>query len=220
MSPRHPPELCDVDAATVGHYKFIIICSIFLLLHILLLTHSFYHEYIRRNSKRFAKVKVMRWMYIGMQGIALIWIIIYMLVFGIDPHTPVIRNTFLCDLSAYSLCYIPGIFYGIYLFQLVLRLEVSFQGSYLAPPIYVLRTLKGLAVFISVLSTIFLAADDPHLTCLRSWDAPDLHSDQQIMTYGVARRVHIHLTMNIYGVVQKVHINFMMWLFSITLCKM
>ena len=65
------------------------------------------------------------------------------------------------------------IFQGLYLLQLILRLEVSFRGSYLALSQTSYWILKFLALLVSFSAIIMMAVDDKGLTCFQKWKAPD-----------------------------------------------
>ena len=106
-------EECDAETIELGHIKFMVVSIVFIILHVLLLIHSIYHEVKRRKSTKFAKVKRMRVLYLLMQIVAILWDVTYLITLGIDPHTSAIRDSVLCPLSAYGLYYVPAFFYGM-----------------------------------------------------------------------------------------------------------
>lgn len=50
----------------------------------------------------------------------------------IDPHTLILQDNVGCDIVAYLPKLSPFLYYGLYLSQILLRLQLSFEDSYLA----------------------------------------------------------------------------------------
>ena len=115
---------CASDAVwSGGYWTYVTANGILILLQSTLLAHTIYHHHSYRNNKRFTKFGIMLTIYIAMQCLALLWLLMDMLMYSIDPHTFILRNSFLCKAMAYGVYYIPPIFYGLYLYQIILRLE-------------------------------------------------------------------------------------------------
>lgn len=58
--------------------------------------------------------------------------------------------------------------------QVLIRLEMSFRGSFLELSKWTVWTLRTLVAVIPISSTIVLISDDHNLDCLQKWNPPDL----------------------------------------------
>ena len=76
--------------------------------------------------------KSLRILYITIQIITLYFYANDLFKFVIDPMLLILRDTILCDIAAYTTKFLPPVYYSVYLFQVLLRLELSFRGSHLA----------------------------------------------------------------------------------------
>ena len=117
---------------------------------------------------------MMRFLYLSMQIVAIYSLVQGLLRIAIDPHTMIFRTSSWCKILSYSRFYCPGIFYGLYLFQILLRLSASFHGTYLALSKFTLYTLGTLTLIIPILASIILIIDGGGAECIRSWAPPDL----------------------------------------------
>jgi len=94
--------------------------------------------------------------------------------YSIDPHTHMLRNNGSCKFIAYFCYYIPVMFYSVYLYQIQMRLELSFKGSFLELGPRTICTLKAFVLIIPIICYVFLAVDRYDLDCIGSWNAPDV----------------------------------------------
>ena len=163
----------DYDSYTDPFYLYIISIGIVFILQLLLFVHTIYTEISQQeNDEDCARnLRLMRILYVVIQILALYWI--FMGIITSEPPSFIVEDPF-CGITAYSVYYIPGLFYGGYLIQMLYRVESAFKNSCLALSarnIYILRTL---VLSIPIVSTISLIVDDPNMSCIRSWDPPDI----------------------------------------------
>ena len=96
----------------------------------------------------------------------------------------------------YSPYYIPGLFYTIYLLLIILRLETSLRGSYLALKPKTLYILKGLTLIIPITATISLCIGSFDNTCIAEWYLPEsnesIHVCNVLLDSVLAFRLHIY----------------------------
>ena len=118
----------------------------------------------------------MRILYIVMQIVALFWLVMDSLRLSIDPNTGshMIQHPLICKITAYVQYWPPTIFYGCYLFQILLRLDTSFAGSYLALKQRTVYTLGVAVIVVPVASLSCLVIDDWNLECVQSWNPMDI----------------------------------------------
>ena len=169
--------ICDEVPVTGSHQMYVIIIILFLTAHSLLLLHTLYQEFKQRNNEIFIKCRCIRLLYILMQILALLFQINELLLFVIDVHNNILRTSFqslFCTLCAHFGYYIPGFFYGLYLFAINIRLEKSVKGSSLALSRRTRQCLKVLVLMIPILATFALALDSHNdAVCLQYWDTAD-----------------------------------------------
>lgn len=170
--------VCVNEFATEHYSIYIAFNAIIILLMLVLLIHTIAQRGCRSKSRVDGgrEGHMMYGLYIVLQLVALYWLITDCLRYSIDPHTSILRGSFLCKFSAYSSYYIPGIFYGLYLYQILLRLDTSFRGSYLELSKCSLYTLRTLVLLIPIVSTLTMiidnvVGDDHH--CINHWYPSD-----------------------------------------------
>lgn len=153
--------------------------------HLFLLGHTLYQQWTKRNEEDFVRVRVMRILYITLQIWAILFVLNGAFRYAIDPHTHLLRDTIGCRFMAFASYYFPGTYFGLYLFQISLRLENSFKGSYLALNQNTLYILRGLILLIPVTAiwsiTVDLMTDsEGDLDCIMEWHPSDLN---QVVRY-------------------------------------
>ena len=92
----------------------------------------------------------------------------------IDPHFLIFRGNIGCDIAAFSPKMVPMMYYAVYLYQILLRLDCSFKGSYLSLnrlTFAVLASLVFVPLLIFVAFCISIYHD--HSGCLKQWDPLD-----------------------------------------------
>lgn len=142
-------------------------------LHALLFVHTLWHEYTQQNERKFRKVRTLRILYITMQIVSMLWLLGDTLRKTIN-----VDSAFWCKFQSHFVMLIPTIYYAIYLFQLLLRLEASFKSSYLALSrrnSYILRTLVFIPPAVAVSTLLLQSIARPDIECMFSWNPPDLN---------------------------------------------
>eukprot|EP01084_Bolivina_argentea_P194130 333042_1 len=179
---------------TISNAPFLelaILMPILLIILLTMLSITLYNEYTKRNDPTFTKVtKKLRIPYIALQLIALYWLIIDFIRLTIDPLTSTPQqqaNSIGCDLMAWSPKILPLIYYFTYLYQVLLRLELSFKGSFLA---FNKRTIfiLSLCIFVplGLLPPFFFIANKNQSTCIGHWkpmDFSSMHKENNPLTY-------------------------------------
>merc|ERR1719242_2679998 len=120
----------DVDTFTGPYLEFAIAIPLFLILQLVLLSHSIHQERSNPNQQRISfKLRIL---YIALQLVGIYWTILDAFRLLIDPVTTSPRSSdVICHIMAYSPKIIPAPYYLLYLLQILLRLESSFRGSFL-----------------------------------------------------------------------------------------
>eukprot|EP01084_Bolivina_argentea_P029656 55065_1 len=173
--------VCKTDEFKAAFLEFGISIPVFIILQLTLLFNTIYHEYIQRNDTKYQSISLkLRVLFIVLQLIGLFWTIVDLFGFVIDPFTLMLRDNTGCDLTAYSPQIVPILYYGIYLYQVLLRLELSFADSFLA---LTKRSTIVLASFILIPLTIIpilhFILNRKNTACIQLWkpmDFPHLYT--------------------------------------------
>ena len=105
--------------------------SLFILFLIILLAHSLFIECSKRNDPNFQILSTQsRAGYIVLQCLALYWTTGDLIRYVIDPLQSFLPNTMGCVILTYSTKLITSLFYMVYLYLILLRLE-NLDGTYL-----------------------------------------------------------------------------------------
>merc|ERR1719491_1276637 len=131
---------------------------IFILVQSLLFIHTLHREFVLRKDPAFASIsKRARLLYILLQLMGLFWYIADLFRLIIDPPllfrtaTDSVGLLSFCNVIGYSCKIIPGMFYAVFLYQILLRIASVFETSHLAfgsRTLFVLKLLV-LPIFIS-----------------------------------------------------------------------
>ena len=169
----------DYEPFTGPFLEFIIGIPIFIILQLSLLFHSIYHELSYRDNEVYQQVsRQSRILYISLQLIGLYWTIIDLFRLIIDPHTHISRGNTSCDILGYSPLIVPAPYYLVYLYQILLRLDLSFKGSYLELSKRNLYTLGALTLIPVICGTIFFFIINlSEKACIASWIPDDFKYD-------------------------------------------
>ena len=171
MARRQTP-ICDTETSTTPFYLDIITVLIIAIL-LSLLAHSVYIEWSKRNDPNFQILSTQsRAGYITLQGLALYWTICDLLRYTIDPLKPFLPNTFGCVFLTYSTTVIPGFFYTVYLYLILLRLE-NLDGSYLKTSQHTLFLLRVLIFSVMVFQIVFVCIGRDSV-CLQRYHPSDM----------------------------------------------
>lgn len=171
---RKSPQ-CDSDAADSEqrYYPYTIILCLLVVLQIILFAHTIYHS-------QYNSVKSMRLCFIIMQLLIIFWGALNILMYTVDPYTFIIQHSILCKVSAYAVFHPVTIVYGLHLFQIQKRLEMSFSNSALKQSTFTVRVFRVLIAFVIVTYSIALSVDGFDANCIAQWRATDL---EQPLTY-------------------------------------
>ena len=172
----------DYTPSTDSYYLFVPSSWLCVILQTLLLIKTLHNEHTERKNKKFKGVLVMRILFIFIQVVALYWLIVDIFRMSIDPFTKILQNGIGCKITAYSIMYLPGLFYGGYLYHICERLATSFKGSYLELSKWSLYTLRTMVLIVPVVSSISLLIDDGDLDCVKEWRPRDM---DRIITFCV-----------------------------------
>ena len=171
------PTECHVDTVKEGD-SFLdeaIGIPLFLSLHIALLVHSLYHEYTNREEPKFQKQRRLRMWFIILQLVA-IYALINEFFKLFDSFTSIVRHNAFCVIIPYVTKTISSVFYAAYLYQILLRLRLSFDGSHLALSKWTVAVMQVIIVLIPAIVCILILMDSAgtSLQCLRSWYPADV----------------------------------------------
>eukprot|EP01083_Nonionella_stella_P108169 314305_1 len=148
-----------------------------IILQVLWLCHTVRTEYIVHKTMHPNKsYKFQRILHLSLQIIGLCWTISDVFCFIIDPHTLILRNNIGCYIVAYIPKVVPGVYYGLYLYQILLRLESSFRDSCLAISKRTIIIFKVLIIPILTGPIWFLILNRGETACVRGWKAHDVTS--------------------------------------------
>ena len=141
---NHQTPICDADSSAVPYHYEAICTNLFILFFLSLLTHSLYIECSRRNDPNFQILSThSRLGYIALQCLALYWTISDLIRYIIDPLLSILPNTIACEVLTYSTTLIPGLFYTVYLYLILLRLQ-NLDGTHLKTSKCTIRLLRVL----------------------------------------------------------------------------
>jgi len=156
--------------------EFSVFLPIVLLLELALFVRSICIEIrIRKSGQQ--RVKRLRTLFYVLQMVALYWMIMDLFIYVFDPLTGILRNTIGCDM-ALSPKIVPAVYYTVYMFQIVLRLDFSFKGSYLALRKLTLYGLNAMVFVPFIGFNVFLFISYRHHSCCSiRWNPPDLPRD-------------------------------------------
>ena len=134
----------------------------------LLLIHSLYHEFKHRHNEEHQRICIQsRILYILLQLTGLYWTILDLFRFVILP-----QSTTCHAIEAYSSKILPAVYYLIYLYLILLRLNSSFKGSYLESSKWRLYLLYGLTIIPIITGLIiFLVLTRDKGPCVAPWEA-------------------------------------------------
>eukprot|EP01083_Nonionella_stella_P079602 218515_1 len=173
---------CAEDIDVIGGVWIEIPLSLIpvILIQIIWLCHTFHAEHMMKKTRnttpnKFTGYKFQRSiLYILLQIIGLCWTINDVFVFLIDPHTLILRNNIGCYIVAYIPKTIPWIYYILYLYQILLRLNASFKDSPLAISKRTIIIFKlSIIPIVSGPIWIILLSESP---CVRGWKPLDVPS--------------------------------------------
>eukprot|EP01084_Bolivina_argentea_P084887 153472_1 len=162
--------ICEETTYESPYLEYAISLSLVIFLQFLLLINSIYHEYSKHNKKI---ALISRILFIILQLTGLSWTIMDFLRLVIDPYTSIIRNNIGCGITSWVSKTFTTIYYAIYLHQILLRLELSFQNSFYRLnkiTVYILTLLIYLVMFSSMILMLALNNNPP---CKVAWDPPD-----------------------------------------------
>ena len=166
------PACSDVIADWGFYYDFLISIPLFVTLQAALAVRETIYHY--RYRERLRKIPLLsRIAYILLVFVGLSWSFVDLFRFLIDPQISVFPGTPACDILVYFVKTLPGIFYGLYLFCILVRLETAFGQSYLSlhrVTVYIFRTFI-LLIFVAGIAYIFL--DHEGGACLALWRPQD-----------------------------------------------
>lgn len=168
------PCTIEYKPSTDPYYFQMTISYLALLCLVVLVIHTLYNERAQRKKSKFKRVRGMHSLYFALQIVALYWLIVDLFRFSIDPFTQILQNSVFCKIAAYSLNYLPGIYYGLFLSQILHRLVTSFKGSYLELPQWCIYTLFCMVLLVPIVSTVSLIIDNGDLECIKQWNPSDM----------------------------------------------
>lgn len=170
---RYKTPICDGDPNNTPMIQDTIIMSLLILTLCCLLTHSLYTEFSERNDLNSEILSIKsRVGYIVLQCLALYWVTSDLIRFIIDPLHSFLPNTFGCIFLTYSATMVPGVFYTVYLYLILLRLE-NLNGSYLSTSVHTSSILRFFITSVMVFQGVFLCIDDDPV-CLHPLHPPDM----------------------------------------------
>ena len=151
-----------------------------ILLQFLLLFHSLYHELKNRHDPKYQQISLQsRILYIVLQLVAIYFTILDLLRYVI------LGQTHHClAIEAYSPRIVGVVYYLIYLYHILLRLNASFKGSYLELSqrnLYILGALTVIPMILGLI--IFLILTRNQTPCIAPWRASDLEIDLTYCTF-------------------------------------
>eukprot|EP01084_Bolivina_argentea_P103281 185021_1 len=190
---------CEWDNFQGYYLEFAITLPICIMLQLILFANSIYYEY--RNQKKSGPKKTvmklrLRLTFIFLQLSGLYFTIVELFRFVIDPPTSTLQNSIFCDILAYSPKLITAIYYGCYAYHILLRLELSFKGSYLAlskRTIILLSCITGIpCILFPILILIFSPSP-----CLWTWTPTDINKQFSFCAYRNYGIVNIFILLGI-----------------------
>lgn len=167
------------------YLEYAVALPLFMILQLSLLIISFYYESIIQRNRSFKEIIKIpfksRFLYILLQCIGLCWTITDLFRKIIDPHLGIINKDYnsdkitSCAIIAYIPKLIPVPYYIVYLYQVLMRIESAFQGSYLELSKFTSYILHALIFIpIGVSFTIFIIFNRDSQICIHNWSPIDM----------------------------------------------
>ena len=167
--------------------EYAISLPLFMILQLSLLIISIYYETIIHRNRSFKQIIQIpfksRFLYILLQCIGLCWTITDLFRKIIDPHIGIMSNNYneldhsnitLCEIIAYIPKAIPVPYYVVYLYQILLRIQSAFQGSYLELSKRTLYLLHALILIPIISFAIFIYFNRDSSICIHHWSPIDM----------------------------------------------
>ena len=148
----------------------LIIGSLLLLLFFLRFLH---HEYVNRDNAEHQRMSLTIRLLFAFQIIfTMLWFMSDLIRNVIDPLIGITSDSMWCEVTAYASRLIPSLFYSVYGWGIVIRIELSFVGSFLEVPRWEIITLKTLILVTAFGGFVawFIIADD---VCVNAWTPRD-----------------------------------------------
>eukprot|EP01083_Nonionella_stella_P071922 193533_1 len=163
-----------------AYLEFAVTLPIIIISQLFLLFKTIHTEYTQRNSTPYKKIsKELRILFIALQCIGLSWTVVDFIRLVIDPFTMVLRNNMHCAAVAFAPKVLPVIYYGVYCYQVLIRLISSFKRSYLALNKCIVYTLYILVFFPSFLfPALFFWMNRDHSSCIAIWHPVDISHNE------------------------------------------
>ena len=166
----------DENQLKGSFYAPALMIPILIILQLSLLSQTIYFEYTKRIQCKKVKVQS-RLLYISLQIIGLSWTFNDLFRFVLDPRYNIIYNNFLCVITAYLPKLIPSIFYGVYLYQILTKIQKSFAGSYLSMSKLTYNILLFFVVAPAVLFGVIFVIFNDKSVCGQKWIPSDVASE-------------------------------------------
>ena len=161
----HETPICESEPVTT---PLLLSASfgLFALILLSLFLHSLFIEWSKRKDPNFQILSTeSRIGYIAMQFVALYWTTLDVIRYTIDPLTSFLPNTVGCVVLTYSSPILAGLFYAIYLYLVLLRLQ-NLDGSYLKTPRSTLIVLRCFILSVTAFQVAYLCVDS-NSVCLQ-----------------------------------------------------
>ena len=150
-----------------------VLTAFFVFIFFILLMHSLYIEWSKRNNPNFQILSTQsRTGYITLQCLALCWTTMNLIRYTIDPLESFLPNTIGCDALTYSSKLIPILFYMVYLYLVLLRLE-NLDGTYLNTSWRTVSILRGFICSLMAFQIAFFLVDATPV-CLQPFQLSDV----------------------------------------------
>lgn len=151
--------ICDIEPVT-NPILFDGFTALFVFVQLLLLIHSLHIEWSKRNDPNFQILSTQsRLGYIILQCLALYWTTSDLVRYIIDPLESFLPNTIGCVVLTYSTKLIPSLFYMVYLYLVLLRLQ-NLDGTYLNTSKCTIVTLRIFICSLMGFQIAYLCIDD------------------------------------------------------------
>lgn len=167
---RDTQDLCE-NEEQYGYLWNAITIPIMVILQVVLLIHGMIHHYAayKRNTNQSTKHSIL---YLTMVILGLYYLLNELFRLVVDPHSPRIQHTILCAITAYTPRILPYLFYFIYIFQILFRIEAAFRDSYLAISKDILNIITVLLCMEGIVLSPFCLLMDPGVSsCVATWKA-------------------------------------------------
>eukprot|EP01084_Bolivina_argentea_P316181 547996_1 len=170
-------DSCPWEIYTGSFWEFQIslpLCIIFLLL---LFIHTLIYEVRNRHQKSTVNAKrqfIFRLTFIILQICGMLYLFGDLFRFVIDPFTLILRRNFLCNFTVYIPKLYGPIYYGCYIIHILLRLELSFKGSFVELGKNTFISLLIITVFLTVCTIILILIFGPN-PCIWDWKPSDMN---------------------------------------------